>query len=325
MDLDDIVDAWIDHAITQHEVPPPNQSRGHYNITYALYLHILTSIEHRNLNVQNTMPKVLNMLYPGINLPAKISNLTRKVEKYNGDLSVAIEGIQPKSVPEYIGNYCQEAGLKLLHLKNGSIEYHIHPKYVTNGLIYELEKYRRSKNLPRRSIIQWTSHFFPQSASQNPNPNAHYHAWTSLYTEVTRQTHDATKVKSDTDVNQAHLQGYLSQLFIFPQVQASPSEQMTSALSNPPTEKIQSSAQPLLAIAKYQGEVFCKYVWQTDAKLDCHSRKIHHLQNEVKNREQQHDHMKNLLRNLEVPKDEAEKDRQHLTVAIWVRMTLSAK
>ena len=38
MDLDDIVDAWIDHAITQHEVPPPNQSRGHYNITYALYL-----------------------------------------------------------------------------------------------------------------------------------------------------------------------------------------------------------------------------------------------------------------------------------------------
>ena len=26
MDLDDIVDAWIDHAITQHEVPPPNQS-----------------------------------------------------------------------------------------------------------------------------------------------------------------------------------------------------------------------------------------------------------------------------------------------------------
>ena len=67
MDLDDIVDAWIDHAITQHEVPPPNQNRGHYNITYTLYLHILTSIEHRNLNVQNTMPKVLNMLYPGIN------------------------------------------------------------------------------------------------------------------------------------------------------------------------------------------------------------------------------------------------------------------
>ena len=86
MDLDDIVDAWIDHAITQHEVPPSNQSRGHYNITYALYLHILTSIEHRNLNVQNTMPKVPNMLYPGINLPAKISILTRKVKKYNGDI-----------------------------------------------------------------------------------------------------------------------------------------------------------------------------------------------------------------------------------------------
>ena len=259
------------------------------------------------------MPKVLNMLCPGINLPAKISNLTRKVKKYNGDLSVAIEGIQPQSVLEYIGNYCQEAGLKLLHLKNGSIEYHIHPKYVTNGLIYELEKYRRSKNLPRRSIIQWTSRFFPQSALQNPNPDAHYHAWTSLYTQVTRQTHDATKVKSDTDVSQAHLQGYLSQLFIFPEVQASPSEQMTSALSNPPTEKIQSSAQPLLAIAKYQGEVFGKYVQQTDAKLDRHSRKIHHLQNEVKNREQQHDHMKKLLRNLEVQKDEVEKDRQHLT------------
>ena len=46
---------------------------------------------------------------------------------------------------------------------------------------------------------------------------------------------------------------------------------------------------------------------QTDAKLDCHSRKIHHLQNEVKNREQQHDHIKNLQ------KDEVEKDRQHLT------------
>ena len=29
--------------------------------------------------------------------------------------------------------------------------------------------------------------------------------------------------------------------------------------------------------------------------------------------EQQHDHMKNLLRNLEVQKDEVEKDRQHLT------------
>ena len=52
---------------------------------------------------------------------------------------------------------------------------------------------------------------------------------------------------------------------------------------------------------------------QTDAKLDRHSRKIHHLQNEVKNREQQHVHMKKLLRNLEVQKDEVEKDRQHLT------------
>ena len=238
MDLDDIIDAWIDHATTYHETPSPNKSGSHYKIIYALYIHILNSIERRNLNVQSTMPKVLNMLYPGVSLPVKISNLTRKVRKYNGDPSLVIEGIEPKSNPEYIGNYCKQAGLKLLHLNDGSKEYNVHPQYVTNGLIYELEKYRRSMNLPKRSVIQWTKCFFPHSALQNANPSTHTNTWNSLYTQVTKQTHDARKVKSDTAINKAHLQGYLSQLFIFPQIQASSSEQITSALSNPPIEKI---------------------------------------------------------------------------------------
>ena len=265
MDLDDIIDAWIDHAITYHETSSSNQNGSHYKITYALYIHILNSIERRNLNVQSTMSKVLNMLYPGVNLPAKMSNLTRKVRKYNGDPSLVIEGIQQKSNPKYIGNHCKEAGLKLLHLKDGSIEYNVHPEHVTNGLIYELEKYRRSMNLPKRSVIQWTKRFFPQSALQNANPSAHTQAWNYLYTQVTKQTHDATKLKSDTDINKVHLHGYLSQLFIFPHKQATSTEQIASALSNPPIEKIQSSAQPLLAIAKYQSEAFGKYVQQTDA------------------------------------------------------------
>ena len=59
----------------------------------------------------------------------------------------------------------------------------------------------------------------------------------------------------------------MTQHFIIPQTRPSSREQLIQAMQNPPVSKVNSSQNPLLSMAAYQGEVFGRYVKNTESKM----------------------------------------------------------
>lgn len=51
-------------------------------ISYGLYSDLLHGLSEKKLNVQSTLPILLLHLSPSVKIPSKISNLTRKVNKF---------------------------------------------------------------------------------------------------------------------------------------------------------------------------------------------------------------------------------------------------
>ena len=145
MDFEEIINGWIDKALSTDSVL--HNVDHHFNITYSLYMKILTVIVNWGLNIQHTMTKVLQLLYPTINLPSSISHLTRKVKKFKGDKDTTINGIGPKIQEQYIGDSCKAARLKTSYLNDSSHTFKVDPVFLINGLVYELERYCRSQCL----------------------------------------------------------------------------------------------------------------------------------------------------------------------------------
>ena len=85
--------------------------------------------------------KVLKMLHPHINLSSRISSLTRKVKRYHGDPHTTIHGTTPEVKDDYLDPSCRQAQLKISYLTELNDNFHIRHEHITNGLIYELEKY----------------------------------------------------------------------------------------------------------------------------------------------------------------------------------------
>jgi hypothetical protein len=52
-----------------------------FPVTYAVYEQLLKSFNEHGYNIQQNLPKVLLAFNPDFNLPKKISNLTRRVER----------------------------------------------------------------------------------------------------------------------------------------------------------------------------------------------------------------------------------------------------
>ena len=68
MDFDEIIDAWIDRALSKDwnaKEADHDQSKHHFKITFGLYNSILDRLTERELNIEKTMPLVLRMLHPG--------------------------------------------------------------------------------------------------------------------------------------------------------------------------------------------------------------------------------------------------------------------
>ena len=65
------------NEILSGEKDPPE-----LNISYYVYDFLLDGIIAKGLNVQSTLPKLLQLIDPRVMLPPKISNLTRKVKVY---------------------------------------------------------------------------------------------------------------------------------------------------------------------------------------------------------------------------------------------------
>ena len=140
-------------------------------------------------------------------------------------------------------------------------------------MIYELEQYRHKENLPVGTVLHWTEQLFPRIDSQSANVQAHSKAWKSVYERITTQKHKAVKSKDHINVHKEHVVGFMQQSFIIAQTLLTQRDQLTQSMQNPPVNKILSSHNPLLSMAEYQGEIFGKYVKNTESKMQQQEKK----------------------------------------------------
>ena len=183
MDIDDIIYSWITHVYSNQNVTKDNLH--HFNITYELYMSILRIIQKRELSVEKTMPEVLRLINPQVQLPSPICNLSSKVKRFKGDKKSRIQDIIPQCEERYLGEYCETAGLKISNLWNNTASVSIKTEHITNGLIYELERYRCKEKLPTTTALKWTEQFFPKGTNHSTNVRPHSKAWETVYDRVT--------------------------------------------------------------------------------------------------------------------------------------------
>ena len=75
------------------------------------------------------------------------------------------------------------------------------------------------------------------------------------------------KSRDHINIHKEHVVGFMQQNFIIPQTWLTQREQLTQSMQNSPLNKILSSHNPLLSMAEYQGEVFGRYVKNTESKM----------------------------------------------------------
>ena len=284
MDFDEIINGWIDTALSKDwnaKEADHDQSRHHFNITFDLYNRVLERLTERELNIEKTMPLVLRMLHPGVKLPAKIWNLTRKVRNYKGDKRDTIKSIIPEKI-EYLGPACKLAGLRIEYLHDSTINFQVKAEQCTNQLIFELEKYRQQKCLAGSKPLEWSEQFLHMTNDDSKVENTHYCVWRNLYS----QTVSLTGLKR---------RKFEQVLFQIPKRKVDPQEEIALALENPPMEKIAAHTNPLIAMAEYQGEIIGKYVQKAEGRIAKQLHEIEHLKGQVSKRKAESETMQSEL------------------------------
>ena len=99
--------------------------------------------------------------------------------------------------------------------------------------------------------MHWTDNFFPISSTNSKNMHTHSKVWTVLHDEITEQNQNIKKVKSNAQVQQQLVAGFLLKPFRMTEVQKDSQEQSLEALQSPPLATMFPSPLPLLAIADY--------------------------------------------------------------------------
>jgi len=121
-------------------------------------------LQYERNSVQECLPDLLKKFNPRVEIPKKISDLVRKIEKKfeKANSSELKECVLRESLPEIekessvIGDYCTHIGLSLSNLNN---PFAISSK-IKNGVIYELEKFRCTKNESFTELIKWVHNIF---------------------------------------------------------------------------------------------------------------------------------------------------------------------
>ena len=179
----------------------------------------------------------------------------------------------------------------------------VRQEHTTNGLIYELEKYQRKEKLPLKTALQWTEQFFAKTPNQSTSVQAHSKAWKCVYEKITKEKHNTKKKEKDKCIHQEHVAGFMAQQFVIPHLKLDSREQLSGALENPTVQKIMSSPSPVLAMAQYQGEMFGKYVKNTEVKLLERDKKLTHFSKKLQDVTTEKDHLHHEMMRLSAKND----------------------
>ena len=240
------------------------------DITFGLISFAESYLTRNNLSLKKHMPDILTSLNPNIVLPTEYSSLSRKIKRAQ-DRGATDHDIVPFILPEaepskFAGQFCERYNITKSDLDStdGLFDPPVSVK-LTNGLIYELEVYRRQRSHSWKHASGWVKSLFQVDVHCE---HALTISWTKLHTTVqTKQKNSAYK---------AAYQEFLETSYTLPKPRPTPKQVLQNKLDNIPTA-IQASQNPLLEMASYTGAAIGNYVQKTEAKIQRRETKIDNL------------------------------------------------
>ena len=141
---------------------------------YDMYDQLVDILTEKDINRQNALTTLIPKIENGTVVPRKIQNLTCKVRKHlqkkpkQNDEIIAV--LYPIDDPNSVSHYCSSAGITKDNFHS------IKPismvsAYLTNLLVYDLEKYRQNNSFSLSDVLQWHERIFNFDAIYSVNEN----------------------------------------------------------------------------------------------------------------------------------------------------------
>ncbi|VDI58717.1 Hypothetical predicted protein [Mytilus galloprovincialis] len=133
--------------------------RENIDINYAFVIQLRDILRYEQQNIQEKLPSLLKKVNSRVKIPSKISDLIRKIE--NKFDKANTEELKEKVLREVlllsedstvIGIHCSKFRIFSNNL------YNFVCGQVTNGVVYELEKFRSSNNYTFTELTKWVHH-----------------------------------------------------------------------------------------------------------------------------------------------------------------------
>ena len=210
------------------EISSPNLD---VKLTYQNYDELLRLLSTRNINIQQAMTTILPILHKDIIIPSKISNLTRKVRKHvdsGKNVDEVISSLYPSQKNENeISPFCTEAGISVESLLKEK-PVNVLPRYLTNQLVYDLEKFRQRSSTPWSEAVKWHNKLFPLNKDDSVTEKNINKKWSRNYKRIQHM-----KVTQSRKLNE-----YLESPHAPPLKKRSSKEEVLHNLANPPMDQI---------------------------------------------------------------------------------------
>ena len=168
----------------------------------------------------------------------------------------------PQKNENDISSFCTKAGITIDSLSKEE-PLSISPEYLTNQLVYDLERYRQNNSMPWSEAVKWHHKLFPLDQSDNVTEKNISMKWSQNYKRIHHMKVSQNK----------HLNEYLESPHIPPTKTESSKKHVLHKLANPPMQQITTAPNPLLAMAEIQGAVMGTYVNKLEKKHAQHVKK----------------------------------------------------
>ena len=155
-----------------------------------------------------------------------------------------------KDDAQKISDYCSSAGITTESLHSNET-LNVSNAYLTNLLIYDLEKYRQKNRFPWSEAMKWHGRIFHSDPSYGITEQTISTKWSCNYAKI-------NNLKAKKKIKE--LTAYLGAPHIPPIKKKGVKEQLIENLENPLLEEINASENPLIVMAEFQGAVIGTYV-----------------------------------------------------------------
>ena len=144
-------------------------SDRHPSLTYAAVYALYTMIQELEIPMCKNFERSIKLLFPDVNLPNKISDLTSKVKKKIESTSltelndVICQKIQrnPSLPGHFIGSNCEKKNITKVYLDQCEEGFDLDPVgHLTQQEVFELFQYRKKQNKTWQHVSLWLKNIY---------------------------------------------------------------------------------------------------------------------------------------------------------------------